>query len=109
MQLPDFPFQLINWTDVPAEKHNGISGFATWKIKLVGTIRIRLVEYSANYKADHWCAKGHIIYCIEGEMKTELKDGKTYNLQKGMSYILGDKNEPHASSSLRGCILFIVD
>lgn len=109
MQLPAFPFQVIDWSAIPVEEHKGISGFALWKILTMGKIRIRLVQYSPGYKADHWCSKGHIIYCVEGEMDTELKDGRVYRLQKGMSYLVGDKNEAHSSTSPEGCKLFIVD
>jgi hypothetical protein len=41
---------------------------------MMGEIRVRKVEYSAGYKADHWCKKGHIILCTEGEMETELDE-----------------------------------
>ncbi|MFM8914255.1 MAG: DHCW motif cupin fold protein, partial [Flammeovirgaceae bacterium] len=74
-----------------------------------GPMRVRMVEYSKNYSADHWCHKGHIIYCIEGEMTTELEDGRKFTLKKGMSYQVGDDAEAHRSSTKDGVILFIVD
>lgn len=109
MELPAFSFQAIDWSAVPVEEHKGISGFAFWKVLQMGKIRIRLVEYSPGYRADHWCSKGHIIYCVEGEMDTELKDSRIFKIEKGMSYLVGDENEAHASGSAGGCKLFIVD
>lgn len=109
MIIPDFPFQTIEWNNVPAEEHKGETGTATWQILHVGNIRIRKLIYSANYKADHWCNKGHIIHCLEGEMDTELDDGRIMKLLKGASYIVGDNCEKHRTSTRNGCVLFVVD
>jgi hypothetical protein len=109
MQLPHFPFQIIDWETIPKERHEGETGHALWQILHVGEARVRQVEYSPDYKADHWCKKGHIIFCYEGQMLTELEDGRIMNLNKGMSYIVGDNGEAHRSTSQNGCILFIVD
>ena len=87
----------------------GETGFATWQVLQLENIRVRIVEYSANYKADHWCKKGHIIHCLEGEMNTELEDGRFKKLSKGMTYFVGDESDAHRSSSTIGCKLFIVD
>ena len=102
-------FGLVNWDEVEAEKHNGLTGYALWKIKNVGNIRLRLVEYSSNYSADHWCDKGHIIYCLKGEMTTELKDGSRHILKQGMVYHVGDNADSHRSYTEKGVLLFIVD
>ena len=109
MQIQAFPFQVLDWVTVPKEQHEGITGFALWQVFKMNDIRIRQVEYSANYTADHWCSKGHIIYCVAGEMETELKDGRKYILSAGMSHQVGDDCEAHRSSSKHGCKLFIVD
>ena len=109
MTLPSFPFQTLDWTTIEPETHSGITGVATWKVFMMNETRIRLVEYSANYSADHWCSKGHIIYCMEGEMHTTLADGRIYVLKAGMNYFVGDGNESHRSQSKDGCKLFIVD
>ncbi len=109
MILPSFPFQLIDWTSIKKEEHKGVTGKAYWQIMMMNDTRIRIVEYSAGYVADHWCNKGHIIYCIEGQMETELADGRKCMLTKGMSYQLGDNNEAHRTSTKDGCRLFIVD
>jgi quercetin dioxygenase-like cupin family protein len=109
MVIPSFPFQIIDWSEIKKETHNGESGIAYWQILHVGTIRIRKVEYSENYKADHWCKKGHIIHCLEGNMTTNLEDGRKMQIAKGMTYIVSDDGEAHSSASLNGCTLFIVD
>jgi quercetin dioxygenase-like cupin family protein len=109
MKMSSFPFQSLAWETIPREEHTGTSGSAIWQVFMMNGIRVRLVEYSAGYLADHWCSKGHIIYCIEGEMQTELEDGRTFNLAAGMTYHVGDNNEKHRSSTKVGCKLFIVD
>jgi len=109
MKLAEHPFTLINWEEVEAEEHKGITGYAFWKIKKFGDIRVRMVEYSPDYLADHWCDKGHFIYCVEGEMISELKDGRKLLLQKGMTYHVGDNSESHRSYTEKGVKLFIVD
>ena len=68
-----------------------------------------MVEYPPGYKADHWCQKGHIIYCIEGEMVTELGGGKEYVLKQGMSYHVSDDLSSHRSYTETGAKLFIMD
>ena len=109
MNLPSFPFQTLNWSSIPKEEHKGETGVAYWQIQMVNDIRVRMVEYSPGYKADHWCSKGHIILCIIGEMETELDNGKIEKLSAGISYFVGDNCEAHRSSSKNGCKLFIVD
>jgi hypothetical protein len=109
MHIPSFPFQTFNWTGIPKEQKPGETGFALWQTKMMNDVRVRLVEYSAGYTADHWCSKGHVLFCMEGEMQTELKDGRVFTLNKGTVYLVGDDNEPHRSSTINGCKLFIVD
>jgi len=109
MHLPSFPFQTLDWSSVPKEEHRGETGMAYWQVQKMNDIRVRMVEYSAGYKADHWCSKGHIILCLEGEMNTELKDGRIMQLTKGMCYFVGDENEAHQTFTVSGCKLFIVD
>jgi hypothetical protein len=109
MQLSPFPFSLTDFKDVEPEVHHGITGSAEWRILTRDDIRIRLVKYSENYLADHWCSKGHIIFCVEGEMVTELKDERKFLLKKGMVYTVGDNSDAHRSFSEHGCTLFIVD
>ncbi len=109
MTIPSFPFQTIDWSAIPKEEHAGETGIAYWQIQLVNDVRVRMVEYSPGYKADHWCSKGHIILCLEGEMDTELDDGRILKLTKGMCYFVGDNNEAHRTTTATGCELFIVD
>ena len=109
MNIASFPFQTPDWYSIPKEEHKGETGVAFWQIQMVNEIRVRMVEYSIGYTADHWCSKGHIILCIEGEMETELVDGRIMKLTKDMTYIAGDNCEAHRTSSKTGCKLFIVD
>ncbi len=109
MEIKAFPFQTLDWSAIDAVVQPGITGTATRKTFQMGDIRIRMAEYSANYFADHWCHKGHIIYCISGEMVTELEDGRQFTLSQGMTYHVGDNSEAHRSRSVNGCTLFVVD
>jgi hypothetical protein len=109
MEIPFFPFEIIDWSGVPEEIHNGEIGTATWQVLHIGDIRVRRMRYSPTYKADHWCRKGHIIHCIEGEMTTELEDGRVMLLSSGKTYIVGDNCEAHKTSTEKGCLLFVVD
>ena len=109
MKIASFPFQTLDWSSIPKEEHKGETGMAYWQVQMMNDIRVRMVEYSPGYKADHWCSKGHIIFCTEGEMDTELEDGRIFKLSKGMCYFVGDKCEAHRSSTENGCKLFVVD
>jgi quercetin dioxygenase-like cupin family protein len=109
MNIPSFPFQILVWSSVSREEHKGETGIAYWQTKMIDNIRVRRVEYSPGYKADHWCNKGHIIFCLEGAMNTELADGRIMKLDAGMCYFVGDNNEAHRSFTDTGCQLFIVD
>ena len=104
-----FPFQVLNWDSIESTRHEGSTGFATWQTFQMNQVRVRMVTYSAGYLADHWCSKGHIIYCIEGSMVTELENGSHHLLTAGMTYHVGDNSDAHRSSSENGCRLFIVD
>ena len=104
------PFQTTNWENIPSTEHKGETGIAVWRTLQYDKIRVRLIEYSPGYKADHWCSVGHIIFCVEGEFISHLKDGSDHLLTKGMSYqTTDDKENPHLSTSKTGCKLFVVD
>lgn len=109
MKIDQYSFQTLDWSSVPKEEHKGDSGMAYWQTKMIHHIRVRMVEYTPGYLADHWCSKGHVILCVEGEMDTELKDGRIFKLKAGMSYFVGDNCEAHRSVTSTGCRLFIVD
>jgi quercetin dioxygenase-like cupin family protein len=109
MDMIGIPFGTTDWAYVTATEHAGESGVALWRTRMFGNIRVRMVEYSPGYEADHWCAKGHILLCLEGELHTELGDGRWFTLRPGMSYQVADGAEPHRSSTRTGAKLFIVD
>jgi hypothetical protein len=109
MELKNIPFGVTEWSEVEPTEHKGDTGVAYWRTRKFGNIRVRMVEYSAGYLADHWCSKGHILFCMEGELHTELEDGRTFTLKPGMSYQVADNAEPHRSSTACGAKLFVVD
>jgi hypothetical protein len=109
MQITDIPFGTTEWATIEATQHPGETGVAFWRTRTFGAIRVRMVEYSAGYLADHWCDKGHILLCLSGELDTELRDGRRVRLRPGVSYQVADGAEPHRSSSATGATIFIVD
>lgn len=109
MQISDIPFGTTDWSQVERTEHKGQSGSAFWRTRQFGPLRVRMVEYTPGYCADHWCVKGHILLCIAGALHTELEDGRRFTLKPGMSYQVADNAEPHRSSTEIGATLFIVD
>ncbi len=109
MRLSDIPFGTTDWAGVPATRHRGERGEATWRTRQFGEVRVRMVEYSPGYLADHWCDKGHILLVLEGELVTDLKDGRAVVLGPGSSYQVADGAMAHRSRSEKGAKLFVVD
>lgn len=110
MKIPELAFCVTDWSAIVPTEHPGVTGRAYWRTLNVGDIRIRVVEYSPGYLADHWCDRGHILYVLEGELDTELKDGRRVTLIAGMSYQVSDHGDAaHRSSTVKGAKLFIVD
>jgi quercetin dioxygenase-like cupin family protein len=109
MQMSDIPFGTTDWSQVERTEHRGERGMAYLRTRSFGRIRVRMVEYTPGYVADHWCTKGHILLCLEGELRTELEDGRIFTLTPGMSYQVADSVEPHRSHTKAGAKLFIVD
>jgi quercetin dioxygenase-like cupin family protein len=109
VHLSEIPFGITDWQQVDPTERPGESGTAVWRTRQFGAIRVRLVEYSPGYRADHWCRKGHILFCLAGELETELADGRLFRLTAGMSYQVADDAEPHRSYTTGGATLFIVD
>ena len=109
MQISNIPFGTTDWSKIEATEHKGETGLAYWRTQKFGNIRVRWVEYTPGYLADHWCVKGHILLCTEGELQTELEDGRRFTLTAGMSYQVADNAEPHRSYTAIGAKLFIVD
>jgi quercetin dioxygenase-like cupin family protein len=109
MKLEGTPFQAIDWSRVAPTTHPGAPGVATWRTVEVGNVRVRCVDYSKGYVADHWCARGHVVHVLEGEILNELDDGRTNTLSAGQTYVVADGDGKHRSSSPMGARLFIVD
>ncbi|MGB7180984.1 MAG: DHCW motif cupin fold protein [Burkholderiaceae bacterium] len=109
MKMSNIPFGTTYWADVKATRHEGESGYALWQTRQFNDIRVRIVQYSPGYLADHWCVKGHVLFCMEGELHTELQDGRHFILKPGMSYQVADNAEAHRSSTEQGARLFVVD
>ncbi|WP_448952220.1 DHCW motif cupin fold protein [Labrys neptuniae] len=109
MKISDLPFCTVDWSNVESTEHQGEQGKAYWRTRQFGPIRVRMVEYSPGYLADHWCSKGHILLCLEGRLDTELADGRRFTLTSGMSYQVADNAEAHRSMTGTGAKLFIVD
>lgn len=109
MHMSDIPFGITDWSQIERTEHQGETGAAYWRTRHFGPLRVRMVEYTPGYLADHWCVKGHILFCVAGELQTELEDGRTFTLRPGMSYQVADHAEPHRSHTTTGATLFVVD
>jgi hypothetical protein len=109
MNMTNIPFGTTDWATIPRTEHAGIIGTAYWRTRDFAGIRVRMVEYTAGYLADHWCSKGHILLCLTGELETKLEDGRVFLLTPGMSYQVADNAEAHRSSTKVNTTLFIVD
>ncbi|MDX2174575.1 MAG: DHCW motif cupin fold protein [Bacteroidota bacterium] len=107
--MSKIPFKTIDWDSITKEEHKGESGVSFWQTLQYSGLRVRIVEYSENYLADHWCQKGHIVHCLEGELTSELETGEKFSLSKGMTYIVSDNLSSHRSISKNGVKLLIVD
>jgi quercetin dioxygenase-like cupin family protein len=110
MKIPALPFTVVDWQSLPAVEHKGETGMALWRTLDIGDLRIRHVEYTPGYLADHWCDRGHVLYVLEGILETELRDGRRFTMTAGMSYQVSDFGDSaHRSSTAGGAKLFIVD
>lgn len=110
MKIPTLPFTTTDWSTIEPTVHPGESGHALWRTFSVGDLRVRMVEYTAGYVADHWCDRGHVLLVLEGELETELRDGRTFRMTAGTSYQVSDFGDAaHRSSTRTGARLFIVD
>lgn len=109
MHMSGIWFGTTDWSQIDAVEHRGETGAAYWRTRQFGSVRVRMIEYTPGYLADHWCSKGHILLCLEGELHTELEDGRSFVLTPGMSYQVADNAEPHRSSTASGAKLFVVD
>ena len=107
--MSTIPFQTIDWDSIEKTEHIGTTGIAHWQTKQLGGLRIRKVTYSKGYVADHWCQKGHIVHCLEGDFISELESGEQVILSKGMTYIVSDNESSHRSIAATGVELLIID
>ncbi|MBN1861038.1 MAG: DHCW motif cupin fold protein [Candidatus Thermoplasmatota archaeon] len=109
MNEKPIPFHVIDWNQASTTIHQGTTGQATWQTHSLPGLRIRIVHYSAGYLADHWCQKGHIVHCLDGEFTSESQDGKTFHLKKGDTYVVSDDQSSHRSRTEQGTTLLIID
>jgi quercetin dioxygenase-like cupin family protein len=109
MKMSDIPFATVDWASVETTRHAGTTGEAFWRTRDFADIRVRMVEYTPGYEADHWCQKGHVLLVLSGELETELADGRKFTLRAGQSYQVADGAEAHRSRTATGARLFIVD
>lgn len=109
MNNENIPFQTVDWEKIPKTEHKGETGIAYWQTIQFQGLRIRIVEYSAGYVADHWCQKGHIVHCLEGEVINEQQNGENSILTQGMSYVVSDELSSHRSVTEKGVKLMIID
>lgn len=109
MHTTVIPFQVVDWNTVEKTNHPGQTGNAAWQTKQYEGLRIRTVHYSAGYMADHWCSKGHIVYCLEGSFESEMQNGEVFTLTKGMMYVVSDALSTHRSVTKNGATLLIID
>jgi hypothetical protein len=109
VHLANIPFESTDWSAIERVEHKGERGSAWWRTRQFADVRVRMVEYSPGYVSDHWCRKGHVLLCLQGELHTRLEDGRTFVLGPGMSYQVADAAEAHRSSTEQGALLFIVD
>lgn len=105
----NIPFHCIDWTKIPKTLHDGETGMAYWQTVHFSGLRIRIVEYSKGYLADHWCQKGHIVHCLEGEFFSESENGERLSLNTGMTYVVSDDLSSHRSYTEKGVKLLIID
>lgn len=109
MNIANIPFGTTDWAGVARTEHSAQEGKAFWRTRKFGDVRVRMVEYTPGYVSDHWCKKGHILLCLQGQLHTELEDGRRFTLEPGMSYQVADQAEAHRSTSPLGATLFVVD
>ncbi|HMF71241.1 MAG TPA: DHCW motif cupin fold protein [Flavitalea sp.] len=109
MVTANIPFQTINWSAIGRNEHPGETGLAFWQTVEFPDLRLRIVEYSPGYLADHWCKKGHVVYCLEGEFVSEMETGERFVLKKDMTYVVSDDLSSHRSVTKSGVKLLIID
>ena len=107
--MGEIRFQAIDWSKIEKSFHPGETGEAFWQTMQFAGLRVRIVEYTAGYIADHWCQKGHIVHCLEGEFVTEQENGESFTLKKGMTYVVTDELSSHRSVTKQAVKLLIIE
>jgi quercetin dioxygenase-like cupin family protein len=107
--MSNIPFETIDWTTIEQVAYKGETGVALWRTIQHEGLRVRLVEYSSGYLADHWCQKGHIVHCLEGAFTSQMESGEKTQLVAGQTYIVSDELSSHRSVSENGAKLLIID
>ena len=110
MKIHDVPFCTTDWSNIEPAEHKGEKGTSFWRTFEAGNIRVRMIEFSPGYKADHWCGRGHVLFVLEGELISELKEGGKFKLDSGMSFqVADDDDNPHRVFTEKGAKVFVVD
>jgi quercetin dioxygenase-like cupin family protein len=111
MKLANMPETTIDWSLIAETEIQGASGFSNTRAHQSGEVQQRIVEYAPGYLADHWCAKGHVIYVIAGALTIEHENEEpACALSAGMSWQVADGEGPaHRVRSENGATVFIVD
>lgn len=109
MKLAGFPFCVTDWSGVERTEHKGATGTSYWRTQNFGDVRVRIMEYTPGYLTGYWCSKGHVFFCIDGELQIELEDGRKFVLKPGMSFQVADDGERHRNYTATGATLFVVD
>jgi quercetin dioxygenase-like cupin family protein len=110
MKIENVPFTVTDWEKLPAVEHKGETGTSFWRTFEAGNLRARIVDYSPEFRSDHWCPRGHVLYVLSGEVSIALKDGREFVLTAGMSFQAeNDAVHPHLAWSNSGARVFLVD
>ena len=109
MKLNSIPFAVIEWDQLTESSQIGATGMSSSRTMQVGDLRVRLVRYSPDYLADHWCDLGHLGHVLEGDVVLELRDGSEYTVTAGMTFQIPSREAPHRVASRGGARVLIVD
>lgn len=109
MKIEQLPFCVVDWSEVERTEHPGETGMSWWRTRMFGDLRVRIMEYGPGYRTGYWCAKGHVFFCVEGELEVELEDGRRFQLRPGMSFQVADDAERHRNYTRDGAKFFVVD
>jgi quercetin dioxygenase-like cupin family protein len=109
MNISGIPFCVTDWSKIAPSEHKGETGTSFWRTQQIGDVRVRIMEYSPGYRTGYWCAKGHVFFCLQGELEVELEDGRKFTLTPGLSFQVADNADRHRNYSRTGAKFFVVD